>query len=193
MKTTIFAIFLFACMAMAPASYELPKGWFKAGSDPGKYDMGVDKGSGQDGKNAATIKSNTDVSNGFGTLMQNCKPDKYIGKRIRMTAYVKSDNIKGWAGLWLRVDQNGSNNRLAFDNMEDRAIKGTTNWTKYEIVLDVPEGASNIAFGALISGTGQIWFDQLSFEVVDSSVKTTGKTNSITFIPSEPTNLDFQE
>ena len=180
-------------MAMAPASYELPKGWFKAGSDPGKYDMGVDKGSGQDGKNAATIKSNTDVSNGFGTLMQNCKPDKYIGKRIRMTAYVKSDNIKGWAGLWLRVDQNGSNNRLAFDNMEDRAIKGTTNWTKYEIVLDVPEGASNIAFGALISGTGQIWFDQLSFEVVDSSVKTTGKTNSITFIPSEPTNLDFQE
>jgi hypothetical protein len=192
MKTTILAIVLLACMAMAPASYDLPKGWFKAGSAPAKYDMGIDKGSGQDGKNAATIKSNSDDINGFGTLMQDCLPDKFLGKRIRMTGYVKSENVKDWAGLWLRVDQKNSDVSLAFDNMEDRSIRGTTNWTKYEIVLDVPEKASNIAFGALLAGPGQIWFGQLSFEIVDNSVKTTGISNSKPTNPN-PVNLNFEE
>ena len=63
---------------------------------------------------------------------------------------------------------------LSFDNMSDRPIVGTTDWKKYDIVLDVPNNASNIAFGALLSGTGQIWFEKLTFEIVDTSVKTTG-------------------
>jgi hypothetical protein len=67
-------------------SFDLPSAWFKAGSDMDSYDMGVDKGAGQDGKNAATIKSNKDKIKGFGTLMQNALPDNYLGKRVRMSA-----------------------------------------------------------------------------------------------------------
>jgi hypothetical protein len=33
-------------------SFDEPKGWFKAGSLPKSYDMGIDKGAAQDGKNA---------------------------------------------------------------------------------------------------------------------------------------------
>src|ERR1017187_9937896 len=117
--------------------------------------MGIDKGAGQGGKNCATIKSTDKKIDGFGTLMQMCKPDKYLGKRVRMTGYVKSESVTDWAGLWLRVDQANSQVPLAFDNMQDRAIKGTYAWKKYEIVLDVPANASMIAFGALLSGTGQ--------------------------------------
>jgi hypothetical protein len=52
--------------------------------------MGVDKGAGQDGKNAATIKSIEKSIKGFGTLMQNCLPGKYAGKRVRMSGFMKS-------------------------------------------------------------------------------------------------------
>ena len=100
--------------------------------------MGIEKGAGQNGKNAATIKSIDKKIDGFGTLMRQCVPDKYLGKRIKMTAFVKTENVKNWAGLWLRVDQAGSNQPLSFDNMSDRPIKGSTNWTEYEIILDVP-------------------------------------------------------
>jgi len=61
--------------------------------------------------------------------------------------------------------------------MDDRPIEGTTDWGKYEIVLDVPEGASKIAFGALLSGVGQIWFDDLLIEIVPGSTPTTGNKN----------------
>ncbi len=171
-------------------SFDMPTNWFAAGSKPKSYEMGIDKGTGQDGKNAATIKSIDKEIAGFGTLMQQCKPDKYLGKRVRMTGFVKSENVISWAGLWLRVDQADSKQSLAFDNMFDRQIKGTTAWKKYEIVLDVPANASQLAFGALLNGTGQIWFDNLNFEVVDESVKTT--TNESKTL-TEPSNLDFEK
>ena len=90
---------------------------------------------------------------------------------------MKSQGVADWAGFWLRVDQEGSEQSLSFDNMHDRPIKGTTDWKKYEIVLDVPNNASNIAFGALLAGTGQIWFANINFEIVDNSVPTTAIEN----------------
>lgn len=175
-------------------SFHVPSNWFKAGSKPNSYTMYVDKGSGEDGKTAVTIKSIDEKINGFGTLMQQCKPNKYLGKRIKMSGYVKSENVSGWSGLWVRVDQSNSDVPLSFDNMHDRTITGTTDWKKYEIILDVPNNASLIAFGALLSGTGQIWFDKLSFEIVDDNYKTTGSVNGKkTMTIEEPSNLDFEE
>ena len=49
----------------------------------------------------------------------------------------------------------------------------TTGWKKYEIVLDVPQQATNLAYGALLDGTGEIWISDLSFETVDRNVPVT--------------------
>jgi hypothetical protein len=192
LKSTFILILLITLF-----SFDLPTGWFKAGDQPDKYEMGVDKGSGQDGKNAATIKSVSKKIDGFGTLMQTCLPGKFLGKRVRMSGYIKSKDISDWAGLWLRIDKSGSDESLEFDNMHDgkkeRSIKGTTDWKKYEIVLDVPNSATNMAYGALLVGTGQIWFDKLEFEVVDNSIPTTGMERDARNSTYEPTNLDFEK
>lgn len=198
MKTTkknLKSVLLIA-MTVTLFSFDLPIGWFKTGSAPGSYDIGIDKGAGQDGKNAATIKSIDKEIDGFGTLMQNYLPDNYLGRRVRMSGMVKTKDVADWAGLWLRIDQKGSQGSVGFDNMhdgkKDRSIKGTTEWTKYEIVLDVPVKATNMAFGALLAGTGQIWFDNLKFEIVDNTVPTTGKGNESLIPYKEPINLDFE-
>ena len=78
---------------------------------------------------------------------------------------------------------------MAFDNMEDRALKGATDWTKCVVVLDVGAQASNIAFGVLLSGTGTVWIDRMRFEAVDDSVPVTSPATS----RDEPQNLDFAE
>jgi len=194
MTKSILKSVLLVGTTVALLSFDTPTGWFNAGSKPKSYEMGIDKGAGQDGKNAATIKSIDKKIDGFGTLMQQSKPDKYHGKRIKMTGFVKSENVTTWAGLWFRVDQAGSQQPLSFDNMGDRPIKGTTDWTKYEIVLDVPSNASLIAYGALLDGTGQIWFDNITIEIVDDNVPTTGSQNGKkSATQSEPTNLDFEK
>ena len=44
---------------------------------------------------------------------------------------------------------------------------------RYEIVLDVLEDSINVAFGALVEGTGQVWVDGFRFSVVGRDVPTT--------------------
>lgn len=175
-------------------SFDLPTGWFVSGSSPYSYEMGIDAGKGQNGGNAATIKSVEKKIDGFGTLMQQIEPNLYLGKRIRMSGYVKSENIKEFSGLWLRIDRGAK--PVSFDNMKERPIKGNTEWKKYEIVLDVPNDATRISYGGLIKGTGQIWFDNLTFEIVNDSIPPTSSINtkeeSFNTL-NEPTNLDFEK
>lgn len=177
--------------------YPLPEGWIKAGDKPKSYEMGIDKGAGPDGKNAATIKSIDKKIDGFGTLMQQCLPDIYLGKRVRMSGYVKTKDVSDWAGLWFRVDTKEGEKNMPFDNMhdgkKDRSLKGTNDWKKYDIVLNVPNSSVNLAFGALLAGTGQVWFANVEFAIVDNSVPTTGLRDEGNNDLTEPTNLNFEK
>ena len=148
--------------------------WLKRGSDSAKYEMAIVRDTLHDGKIIMTLKSVEENIEGFGNILQKMLPSKYLGKRIRMSGYMKSSNVADWAGFWLRVDQAEPFKMLSFDNMYDRAINGNTEWKKYEIVLDVPESATSIFYGVLLKGTGQIWFDEIMFETVPNSVATTG-------------------
>lgn len=200
MKTKIFKTALLAVTVTMLLSFDTPTGWKKAGTSPDNYEMVIVKKGGQDGKNAATIKSISPTANDFGTLMQGFDAEKYLGKQIKMTGYLKSDSVFGWAGFWLRVDGQAEGEPLSFDNMQDRAIVGTTEWKKYEILLPVPNDASRIAFGALIAGSGQIWFDNITFEVVDNAdnPKSEDSNKSDTdnkkkSLSGGPVNLDFED
>ena len=183
------------CALAAPALYafaDLPAGWFKAGSHPAEYEMGLDESVHRDGgKASATVKSVAANLHGFGTLMQMTQPGEYLGKRVRLSGWVKSDKVTDWAGLWFRVDGANPNVSLGFDNMQDRPIKGTTDWTRYEIVLDVPKEAQRLAFGILLGGAGQVWMDDLKFEVVATSVKSTNRMPPTP--PAAPSNLNFEK
>lgn len=154
---------------------KLPDSWFRAGSKPAGYRMYIDNTPGPVGNDVFVIKSNLIEIDGFGTIMQNSLAGKYVGKRIRMAGVMKSQDVADWAGFWLRVDGPDPTRPLSFDNMHDRSVKGSTTWKTYEIVLDVPPSATNIAFGALLSGTGEIWFGSPTFEIVDGRVPTTNK------------------
>ena len=193
--TMWLAIFLVTtATALAAQVKDLPDGWFRAGNRPADYDMGVDASAGRTG-GAAFIRARTTTPGpGFATIMQDFSGTDYLGKRLRLSGYIKAANVGDWAGLWLRVD-GPSNAPLAFDNMQNRSIKGTQAWRRYEIVLDVPAGATNIAFGMLLSGAGQVWMDDLQFDVVGSDVATTGsrigQPPATSPKPPTPRNLAF--
>ena len=192
MKRTIINLISIALLTGSAFAQETPKGWFKAGSKPGDYAMTVDRETVHGGKASARVASTVAAPGGFGTLMQTFKADSFLGKRVRFTGYVRSEDVADWAGLWMRVD-GPRGEPLAFDNMQKRAIKGTGDWTKYEIVLDVPQSAAQIAFGLLLTGKGSVWMDDLGFEAVGTDVPTTGE--SMANESNKPTyvNLDFED
>ncbi len=167
-------------------NFDEVKGWSLSGSTPKNYEIGTEENAERNGK-VAYLKSIKNGS-GFGTIMQSFLPTNYLGKRVRLTGYIKSSEVSDWAGMWFRVDGE-SNKVLGFDNMQNRAIKGETVWTQYSIVLDVPKESKTIAYGVLLSGQGNVWIDDLKFEVVDKSVPVNGLTTPTT----EPINTNFEE
>jgi hypothetical protein len=90
---------------------------------------------------------------------------------------------------------------VGFDNMNARAVRETRPWTRYEVVLDVPKDAVQVAFGILLAGGGYLWADDLSLTVVDEGVSTTDLGFPPEYeavevddsVPTQPVNLGFEE
>lgn len=179
------------CVSAGWAAAAPPAGWFVAGNAPKDYEFGTDSTVGSDGGKAAYIKAIAPNPSGFGTLMQNVAPDNYVGQRVRLSAMMRTKDA-GRAQLWLRID-GGDQKVLGFDNMDSRPVRGTTDWQKYEIVLDVPTGAKNIAFGFFLFGSGTLWADDFSLEVVDRTVPLTTSGPPEVVLPKSPVNPNFED
>lgn len=175
----ILRLFLFVLLLHINSFGQNNDKWIKWGSQTEYYEVGGNPTTNHGSENNGYIKSIVPEPKGFGTLMANVKPDKYIGKRLKLSAFVKTEEIKDWAGLWMRVDGE-SDTTLAFDNMENRPIKGTNDWKNYYVVLNVTESALNIAYGILLVGNGKAWIGDLNLEVVSDEIEITevpGKWN----------------
>lgn len=152
-----------------------PAGWFLAGSHREDYVARIDTETVHAGSGSAMISNAQATPGGFGTLMQEFDAADYWAQRLRYSAWVKTENTDGGVTLWMRIDGQLERQMLGFDNMGDREPVGsTTEWTKYEIVLDVPPEASRlIALGIIFSGTGRAWIDDVVVEEVGDDVETT--------------------
>lgn len=148
-------------------------GWQMAGSAPDAYQMEPDTQDFHSGGSSAHLYSTENSVKGFGTIMQAFDADPYQGERIQLTAWVKSQDVDSWAGLWMRVDE--GQRSVSFDNMSSRPITGSQGWTQHSIVLDVTPEADTIALGALIHGPGELWVDDFTLEVVSKDTPLTGQ------------------
>ncbi|MFY9821849.1 MAG: hypothetical protein WAM82_10735 [Thermoanaerobaculia bacterium] len=162
-----------------PGDHSLPTGWDQPGVLPASggegYEVMTDGEVAHGGKASGRIRQvNADLHN-FGSLTQAISAEAFRGKRVRLAGWLRTQEVRtGWAGLWMRIDREGEGSQpLHFDNMHERGVKGTTDWKRYEVVLDVPKEAGKIVFGCVLSDTGTLWADDLSLAAVGKEVATT--------------------
>ena len=169
------------------------KHWLITGTAPDKYKTGIDRTVFHTGTASAFIQSEEEefVPDEYVTIMQQFRAERFLGKRVRFSAFVKALEVEGWAGLWLRLDGKFSVT-LKLDNMQNRPIKGTINWNLYSCVLDVPEETELINIGILLTGKGRVWLDDVSFQEVDRTVPVTDFEIQKEY-PDYPENLTFEE
>lgn len=133
----------------------MPEGWRSRGRNSEYYELGIDP----DAKNGTALiyhwDERTQVTD-FATMMQSIAADEFRGKRMQLSAVLKTAEVTGVGTLWMRVDGR-SGRRLGFDNMEQRPKDGpltkTCDWTERQIVLDIPDAAQNIHYGFFLRGT----------------------------------------
>jgi RNA polymerase sigma factor (sigma-70 family) len=112
--------------------------------------------------------------------------DKLRGKRIRISGWIKTNNVRECTGLEMYAYSAGGEIR-AFDQMMCvRPIHGTTDWQQYQIVQDIPQDATKIFIGAILFCSGEIWTDDFQVEPVGSDVPLTDDQYWQIFSPIAP-------
>ena len=155
--------------AIAAAPEKLPAPWVVTGPSIDKFSAGIDQ-SVVDGVRGAKFLLNTSGdASAWGALAQQVSAQNYVGQRLRFRARVRTEDVTGYAGLWMRVDT-PTRHTVAFYNSSDKPIKGSTDWQERSVTLDVVPDASAVTFGVINSGKGQVWIDALSLETVSKEV-----------------------
>ena len=114
---------------------------------------------------------------------------KLRGRRVRLTARIKSEEMRGWTGLYLRADGVYTDEVLSFETMQNhRPVVGTRDWRRYELVHEVPDDAEHLFFGLIVDGPGKVWMKDLELVPVSGDVALTARTR----LQPKPSNLDFE-
>lgn len=89
--------------------------------------------------------------------------------RISISVYIKTNEIKGEAGLWSQI-WDKDNKQIGFANlqMQNVFINGTSDWTKYSINLNVDEQSKSLLLGGYLKGAGAVWYDDFSLDAYDT-------------------------
>lgn len=142
-------------METVDAVRKYPSGWTYPDNMAKAYSFELDSATKQGGRYSISISNKTGEGSYGSTGLNISKTFK--GKEIELRGYLKTENVDGWTGFWLRID-----GTQAFDNMQQQNLRGTTDWTEYSIKLPYDdEHAVNIATGALLVGKGKIWLDSV--------------------------------
>ena len=143
----------------------LPDGWIRWGMP--SYNIQLDSVVKHSGKYALRIEPKEEAAErDFGCPAFSI-PAIYKGKNITLKALMKFENVETPIGLMLRID--GNSGSLQFDNMMQRGITGTQDWTEYSVTLPLPEEAKTIYIGAMLSGKkGTLWIN--NFQVLIDNI-----------------------
>ena len=114
------------------------------------------------GRYAGRIDRDPESSGEFSTFTMSL-PVTFSGKRLELRGWLRTEDVVGFAGLWLRQD--GPSGSVQFDNMQSRNLLGSTEWTEYRITLPLDERARTVVLGALLVGEGTVWVDDLELLV----------------------------
>ncbi len=141
------------------------EGWGLTSSEPHRYELRCDAIYSNCVTQILRSKGAAAASQ-MGSVTHSESAEAWRGRRIEFRVNIKAGNVAGWAGAWVRIDDEHGR-ALAFDDMRDRAVTGTTGFEGYSVVLDVPAQAQRISMAAMLNGEGAVLIRKLSFGAVD--------------------------
>ena len=177
---------LAAVLLVASAAPLAPlNGWSSGstGNTSAAYRMGIDTALQFQGQRSVSVQSQSGLvrPDSHGAVIQ--YGYGYAGKRVRFSGWLRSSDVAGWAGAFLRIEPDGAERFFGSrrpDLKEDDLPFGAggasslDRWTEVSIVADVPNTpTAMVAMGAMVVGEGKVWLSAMRFEEVGLDVPLT--------------------
>ena len=139
---------------------ERARSWGPGGTG---YEITVDRKEFISGTQSLRIRSFNPPANGLGVASQLLPLQQVRGRHLRVSGWIKTADVIGYAAIWMRVD--GTSGFITLDNMSQTGPYSNTDWTLYQYDRDVSANGVQVVFGVFLSGSGTAWFDALQVEV----------------------------
>jgi hypothetical protein len=145
-----------------------PEGWISIQhAGPPSYTFKLDPGVRHTG--AQSLRIDNVGPEPFGSIFQQFPAAPLRGRTVRLSAWLKTRDAAGsftggGAVLTLQAMQSGAT--LAHNHMTQAPIKGTSDWSRHEIVLAIPAAADQVEVGAMLHGPGTLWLDDVELDVL---------------------------
>lgn len=161
--------------ATVPAtSYQWPQGWIVSGGGRDAYEVVADNDV-RHGAGASMLLRPKGEPAGYGTLMQVIDARDYAGKRVRLRAFIRTQAATRRVDFWARVQGVGSpGDGAGIGGGGNTALPEASEWEAFEMVFEVPAGATQVQFGVGLDGPGRIWLADVTLEKVPKSVPLAG-------------------
>ena len=175
------------CLSVVPSAVASPKPyldldfeqpectseWYELSSWRWPYENRLDTSGGHSGQHSFRVRYTSQLpwspAGGYGGMFRIFPMNEVAGQHLKLSGYIRTEAVSLYAGFWMQVNnQDGS---VAYVDMSEQWVSGTTPWTRYEVELDIPATARDGYFGFELPGTGTAWFDNLSLEVDGVPIK----------------------
>lgn len=107
----------------------------------------------------------TSESGGYATFMRLVDAEPLVGKRIRITAFLRTEGASGRANIWARVTGRTAPRNPALQSDVAITLPADSDWQRHELLVDV-EPAHQLHHGVGLDGPGRLWIDEPTLEVV---------------------------
>lgn len=154
--------------------YQAPEsGWSLSGGGSEAYAVHLDRDVMRAGHPTVRLAPIAATHDRYGTYARTLDASPFLGKRVRFSAWVKTQGTTKRADFWARVqardsppDGVGLGGRWTY-------LPKSSEWTHEEIVLDVDPQGDRFNYGVGIAGPGKLWVDEPKMEVVGADVPVT--------------------
>jgi len=150
---------------------------------PSKYRLVSDPSQPRGGHATARLESPGDgggaaaTSREWAKLMRTDRAMENLrGKRVRIKAMMKCENLTGGAGVFVSAGQYDAQGKYSQkESKHDLPLTGTIGWQAYATTLAVPPEADLLEYGVRLEGTGTVWTDDVAVEVISELTKKNGR------------------
>lgn len=150
-------------------------GWTLSGGGGSAYTVSRDERAQRNGHATWALYPHDHTYGKYGTWMRVVEATPYLGKRVRISGYTKTQGTTTRADFWARIQAKTSPTDGSGLAGRWHSLPADSPWTMRKVVLDVPSGAHQIQYGVGVAGAGIMWLDEPKLEIVPTTPEYDGE------------------
>ncbi len=150
--------------APPPAAPSPLAGWSIQGQGEAAYAAEVDPDVQREGHPTIRFHPTQDAGGAYATFMTTLEAAPLRGRRAHAIVFVRTQGVTRRGDVWLRVQGNDSPPDGPGMATSITRLAGNAEFTRYELVVDVPVDAASLQLGVGLGGPGMLWMDGVKVE-----------------------------